>query len=259
MNSEVFREYDVRGVVDVDLNADFVFDLGRAIGAYAAREGVKRMTVGRDCRLSSESYSQALCSGVNASGIDVIDIGLCATPMLYYSIRHLNTGGGVMITGSHNPPEFNGFKICVGPDTIYGSQIQELRQIMEDNHYQKGSGDYSREDIYPSYGEYLLNHTSIKNGLNIAVDAGNGVGGLFTMPLLKKAGVNAAGIYCDPDGRFPHHFPDPTIVENLHDLRALVLEKQADCGMAYDGDADRLGVINDKGDILWGDELLLLF
>jgi phosphomannomutase/phosphoglucomutase len=228
MNIEVFREYDVRGVVDVDLNADFVFDLGRAIGAYAAREGVKRMTVGRDCRLSSASYSEALCSGICASGLDVIDIGLCATPMLYYSIRHLNTGGGVMITGSHNPPEFNGFKICVGPDTIYGRRIQDLRKIMESGCYEKGSGNYIREDIYPSYGQYLLDHTTIKKDLNVVIDAGNGVGGFFAMPLLKKAGMNATGIYCEPDGRFPHHFPDPTIVENLEDLRSLVLEKRAD-------------------------------
>lgn len=259
MNSEVFREYDVRGIVDQDFNVDFVFDLGRAIGTYAARHDVRKMTVGRDCRLSSASYKDALARGIAATGIDVIDIGLCATPMLYYSIRHLETGGGVMITGSHNPPEFNGFKICIGPDTIYGDEIQELRSIMIASRYREGTGHFYQEDISPSYEDYLFNNVSIDKDLNIIIDSGSGVAGLFVLPLLKRFGCNVTGIYCEPDGHFPHHFPDPTISENLYDLIALVKEKHAQCGIAYDGDADRLGVITDRGDILWGDELLLLF
>jgi phosphomannomutase/phosphoglucomutase len=259
MNTDVFREYDVRGVVDVDLNPDFVFNLGRAIGTYAADRGVRQMSLGRDCRLSSECYAQAIRTGLNATGIDVIDIGLCATPMLYYAIRKFETGGGVMITGSHNPPEFNGFKICVGPDTIYGDEIQTLRKIMESDRYAQGAGRYDQDDIYPSYSDHLFHAVEINQPLNVVIDGGSGVGGFFTLPLLKRFGCRTTGIYCDPDGLFPHHFPDPTIVENLADLRALVLEKKAACGMAYDGDADRLGVISDGGDILWGDELLLLF
>jgi phosphomannomutase/phosphoglucomutase len=259
MNPEVFREYDVRGIVDQDLNADFVRTLGKAVGAYALRHQVRTMTVGRDCRLSSEAYLNAVAEGIRSTGIDVIDLGLCATGMLYYSIRHLKTDGGVMVTGSHNPPEFNGFKICIGPDTIYGDQIQELRKIMEKSQYPSGNGDMSRHDITRSYQDYLVQNVTVRPGLKVAVDAGNGVGGLFALPILKRLGCEITDIYCDPDGRFPHHFPDPTVPENLKDLIALVRETKADVGIAYDGDADRIGVVTDEGKILWGDELLLLF
>ena len=139
INPHVFREYDIRGVVDKDFNEEFIFNLGRSIGTYAAQHKIKNMTIGRDCRLSSDAYHHLLIKGLNSSGINTIDIGLCATPMLYFSIRHLNAGGGVMITGSHNPPEFNGFKICIGQDTIYGEQIQDLRKIMESGKYSAGS------------------------------------------------------------------------------------------------------------------------
>jgi phosphomannomutase/phosphoglucomutase len=259
MNPQVFREYDVRGVVDQDLNPDFVRQLGKAIGTYARRYQVKTMTAGRDCRLSSETYLNAVMEGIRSTGIDIIDVGLCTTGMLYYSIRHLNTEGGVMVTGSHNPPEFNGFKICVGPDTIYGEEIQELRKIMENAEYLSGKGKLGRQDIAPSYEDYLFSNVKIRPGLKIVVDAGNGVGGLFALPIFKRFGCEISGIYCNPDGHFPHHFPDPTIPENLKDLIALVKETKADVGIAYDGDADRLGIITDEGKILWGDELLLLF
>lgn len=259
MNPQVFREYDVRGVVDQDLNPDFVRQLGKAIGTYARRHQVKTMTAGRDCRLSSETYLNAVMEGIRSTGIDIIDVGLCTTGMLYYSIRHLNTEGGVMVTGSHNPPEFNGFKICVGPDTIYGEEIQELRKIMEKAEYPSEAGKISRQDIAPSYEDYLVNNVKIRPGLKIVVDAGNGVGGLFALPIFKRLGCEVSDIYCNPDGHFPHHFPDPTIPENLKDLVALLKETKSDVGIAYDGDADRLGAVTDEGKILWGDELLLLF
>jgi len=259
MNAEVFREYDVRGVVDRDLNFDFVYDLGRAIGTYARQQGVKTMTLGRDCRLSSEAYNKAIRKGINAGGIHIIDVGLCATPMLYFSIRHFGADGGVMITGSHNPPEFNGFKICIGPDTIYGEQIQELRKIMEKGAYKTGEGTWRAEDIAAPYENYLFANVKIGRRLKIVVDGGNGVGGLFALPLFKRWGFEVTDIYCEPDGRFPNHFPDPTIPENLQELMSLVIEKKADAGIAFDGDADRLGVITDRGKILWGDELLLFF
>jgi len=259
MNPQVFREYDVRGVVDQDLNPDFVRQLGKAIGTYARRHHVETMTAGRDCRLSSETYQDAMMEGIRSTGINVIDVGLCATGMLYYSIRYLNTEGGVMVTGSHNPPEFNGFKICIGPDTIYGEEIQELRKIMEKAEYLSGSGQIRRQNIAQSYEDHLVNNVKIKPGLKIVVDAGNGVGGLFALPIFKRFGCEVTDIYCNPDGHFPHHFPDPTIPENLKDLIALVKETKADVGVAYDGDADRLGAVTDEGKILWGDELLLLF
>lgn len=259
INPEVFREYDVRGVVDKDLNFDFVYNLGRSIGTYSIPRGAKTLTLGMDCRLSSEEYRNAIKEGIISTGINIIDIGLCATPMLYFSIRQFSADGGVMVTGSHNPPEFNGFKICVGPDTIYGKDIQELRKIMEIGQYINGNGISRTADIAIAYEDYLFNNVKVKEGLNIVVDGGNGVGGIFALPLFDRFGCQVTDIYCNPDGRFPNHFPDPTILENLTELITLVKQKNADIGIAYDGDADRIGVITDKGDVLWGDELLLLF
>ncbi len=259
MNRDVFREYDIRGVVDRDLDPDFAHLLGRAIGTYAVRHGVQKMTLGRDCRLSSESYLDAIGRGIMATGGNVTDIGLCATPMLYFSIRHYKMDGGVMVTGSHNPPDFNGFKVCFGPDTIYGEEIQELRRIIEEGSFTTGSGTYAKSDIAAAYEQHIFNTVRVKPGLRIVLDGGNGVGGFFALPLLKRYGCQVTDIFCDPDGRFPHHFPDPTVPENLRELIRLVRETRADAGIAYDGDADRIGVITDRGDVLWGDELLLLF
>ena len=259
MNPEVFREYDVRGVVDRDLNDDFVYHLGKAIGTYGRNKGVKTMTTGRDCRLTSEEYQNAITKGITSTGIDVMDIGLCATPMLYFSIRHLKTDGGVMVTGSHNPPEFNGFKICVGPDTIYGEEIQNLRKIMEESDYLSGQGSVSEQDITKAYHDYIFENVKVRDGLNVVLDAGNGVGGFFAMPLFERFKCTVTPLYCEMDGRFPHHFPDPTVEENLTELIHLVNEKKADVGIAYDGDADRIGVITDRGKIIWGDEILILF
>lgn len=260
MNTEVFREYDVRGLVDKDLTPDFVYLLGRAIGTLARRNGVKTMTVGRDCRLSSESYAETIGRGVSDTGISIIDIGLCATPMLYFSIRHFQADGGIMVTGSHNPPDFNGFKICIGPDTIYGNDIQELRRIMEAGSYDPvTSGDVRTGDVALNYQDYLVRNVVVRAGLNIVVDAGNGTGGLFALPIFNRLGCGITELYCEPDGRFPNHHPDPTVPENLRELISLVKEKKADAGIAFDGDADRLGIITDEGNILWGDEILLLF
>ncbi|MCX5850339.1 MAG: phosphomannomutase/phosphoglucomutase [Deltaproteobacteria bacterium] len=258
-NPQVFREYDVRGIVDKDLNEEFVFNLGRAIGTYAAKNRIKNMTIGRDCRLSSDAYHNFLIKGLNASGINTIDIGLCATPMLYFSIRRLHVGGGVMITGSHNPPEFNGFKICIGHDTIYGEQIQELRKIITSGKYAKGNSSSRQKDVSTDYENYLYKRIKLKKKINVVVDGGNGVGGHFSLPLLKRLGCDVIPIYCEPNGNFPNHFPDPTVEENLDELIKLVRKNKADLGIAFDGDADRLGVISDKGEIIWGDKLLLLF
>ncbi|MBN1365262.1 MAG: phosphomannomutase/phosphoglucomutase [Syntrophaceae bacterium] len=259
MNPHVFREYDVRGFVNKDLNEDFVFNLGRAIGTYAVKNRIKNMTIGRDCRLSSEAYQNFLIKGLNSAGINTIEIGLCATPILYFSIRHLHVGGGVMVTGSHNPPNFNGFKICIGHSTIYGKQIQELRKIMESGRYTRGASSAKQKDISKDYENYLFRKIKIKRKIKAVVDAGNGVGGLFALPLLKRYGCEIFPINCEPDGNFPNHSPDPTVEENLIELIKLVRKNKADLGIAFDGDADRLVAINDKGEIIWGDKLLLLF
>lgn len=259
INKDVFREYDIRGLVDTDLTPDFVVCLGQAIGTYAANHAVNKLSLGRDCRLSSGLFRDALSRGLNLSGIDVVDIGFCTTPMLYFSIRHLDLGGGVMITGSHNPPDFNGFKICIGPDTIYGSEIQKLYGIMVQQDFISGAGEIKQVDISADYEDYLFQNVTIKTPLTVALDGGNGTGGFFALPLLRRFGCRVLDIYCDPDGKFPHHFPDPTVPENLNELVRVVLENKADLGIGYDGDADRIGVVTDQGEILWGDELLLLF
>ncbi|HPK54668.1 MAG TPA: phosphomannomutase/phosphoglucomutase [Smithellaceae bacterium] len=259
MNPDVFREYDVRGIVNKDLNETFIYDLGRAIGTYALRRKARTMSIGRDCRLSSDDYHRFLIQGLTSCGIETIDIGLCATPMLYFSIRHLKTDGGVMVTGSHNPPDFNGFKICIGNDTIYGEEIQALEKIIENGDYATGRGAAHSRNITAEYENFLFANVSVNKKLKVVVDAGNGVGGKFALPLLKRLGCDVTPLYCDPDGRFPHHFPDPTVEDNLKEITSLVLEHNADLGLAFDGDADRLGVITDKGEIVWGDKLLLLF
>ncbi|OPL11543.1 MAG: phosphomannomutase [delta proteobacterium MLS_D] len=259
MNPEVFREYDVRGVVGKDLTENFICDLGKAIGTFSLERGVSVMTLGRDCRLSSQSYQKALAGGLTSAGIHVIDIGLCATPMLYYSIRRLNADGGVMVTGSHNPPDFNGFKICVGLDTIYGDDIQELRRIMERGNYSNGSGTTKNDSVTADYLNHLIDNVTVPRPLRIAVDGGNGVGGHFGIPVFERLGCDVTPLYCEMDGNFPNHFPDPTVEENLTDLKATVLKEQLDMGIAFDGDADRIGVITGSGRVLWGDELLLLF
>ncbi|MCX5833390.1 MAG: phosphomannomutase/phosphoglucomutase [Deltaproteobacteria bacterium] len=259
MNPEIFREYDVRGLVGRDLDFGVVYNLGRAIGTFGATRGVRTMTLGRDCRLSSEEYARAMKGGLMAAGMRVIDVGLCATPMLYFSIRHYKTDGGVMVTGSHNPPEFNGFKICVGPDTIYGEDIQALRQIVERGVYAAGNGSSETGEVTGAYGDCLYKNVKLRRGLKVIVDGGNGMGGHFIVPILERFGCRITCLYCDMDGRFPNHFPDPTVPGNLKELIHRVLEEKADVGIAFDGDGDRIGVVTDRGEILWGDELLLLF
>ncbi|PKN76392.1 MAG: phosphomannomutase, partial [Deltaproteobacteria bacterium HGW-Deltaproteobacteria-10] len=231
MNPNVFREYDVRGVVNQDLNEEFVIDLGRAIGTYANLHNVKTMSIGRDCRLSSDAYHNFLIKGLNSCGIETIDIGLCATPMLYFSIRHLKTDGGVMVTGSHNPPEFNGFKICIGNDTIYGDKIQDLRKIIEKGLYSAGQATAKSKDISREYENYLFENVSVNKKLKVVVDSGNGVGGSFALPLLQRLGCDVTSIFGEPDGNFPHHFPDPTVEENLTEIIRLVKEDKADLGI----------------------------
>ncbi|MCF8054361.1 MAG: phosphomannomutase/phosphoglucomutase [Deltaproteobacteria bacterium] len=257
MNPAVFREYDVRGLVENDLHENFVYNLGRAIGTLAGGQGI--MSIGRDCRLSSAKLAAVLADGLMASGITIVDIGLCATPMLYFSIHQLKLDGGVMVTGSHNPPEFNGFKICIGKETIHGEKIQQLYQIMLAESFHQGRGGRSATSVTNAYATRLLSDIQIRKGIKVAVDSGNGVGGIFLLPLLKECGCEVLDLYCTPDGSFPNHFPDPTVAENLSDLISLVKKEKAELGIAFDGDADRIGAITDNGDIVWGDLLLALF
>lgn len=259
MNPYIFREYDIRGVVDEDLTEEVVEELGRGFGSYLRGKGGRKASLGGDVRLSTPKFREAISRGMLSSGVDVVDIGIVPTPVQYFSLYHLDVDGGVMITGSHNPPEFNGFKLAVGKATIYGEQIQEVRKIIEKARFSSGSGKLMKEDVVGPYQERLKEEFSFKKRLKVVVDAGNGTGGIFVPGLLRSMRCEVTELYCEPDGHFPNHHPDPTVVEYMRDLIEKVKGERADVGIAYDGDTDRIGVVDEKGRIIWGDYLLILF
>jgi len=254
MNTQVFREYDIRGVVGEDLSEEFVTGLALAVGAYWADRGVKRVALGMDARLSSPLFKDILTGGITASGIDVVDIGLAPTPVMYYALFRLGLDGGIAITGSHNPPDNNGFKVALGKTTIHGDEIQKIRAYMEQGTRRHGAGKAGAYDIIPEYIDDILGriHRPLRR-LKVVVDPGNGVGGKPAMAVCKGLGMDASGICLEPDGRFPNHHPDPTIPEGVAMLTAEVVRTKADIGIGLDGDADRLGVVDAKGRVIYGD------
>jgi phosphomannomutase/phosphoglucomutase len=259
INPQIYREYDIRGVVDKDLTPEIVRRLGQGFGTHMARLGYKNLGVGRDGRLSSPSYQEALIGGLVSTGCNIVDIGLCPTPVYYFSIFHLNKDGGMMVTGSHNPPEFNGFKVSVGKSTIFGEEIQKLGRLAEKGEFLSGRGDLSKFEIIRPYQEYIKGNVKLERKMRVVVDAGNGTAGIVAPSLLRDLGCDVDALYCEIDGRFPNHFPDPTIPANLKDLVGRVTKVRADVGIGYDGDADRIGVVDDQGNIIWGDQLMILF
>ena len=259
INPLIFREYDIRGVVDRDLTPAVVRRLGQGFGTYMVRLGRKNLVVGSDGRISSESLEEALVDGLISTGCHVVDIGLCPTPVCYFSLFHLDRDGGVMVTGSHNPPEFNGFKVAVGKSTLFGEEIQKLRKLIQKDEFVTGKGSLSKQEIIRPYQEYIKENIKLRRKLKVVIDAGNGTGGMVAVPLLRDLGCAVDELYCDVDGRFPNHFPDPTIPDYLKDLINRVKETRADVGIGFDGDADRIGVVDDQGNILWGDQLMILF
>ncbi len=259
MNEHIFREYDIRGVVREDLDENTVVDLGRAIGTYLQRRDIREAVVGRDCRLSSPDLFKALLQGLMQTGMAVTDIGTCHTPLVYFSLFHLEKNGGVMITGSHNPAEFNGFKICCGKTTIHGAEIQSLQKIMQQGSYSSGEGSCTAVDVLPAYIDRIAGNISAGRKLRVVVDAGNGTAGPAVLPLLQRLGCEVTALYCEMDGHFPNHHPDPTVPDNLQYLIAAVRSNDADMGIAFDGDADRIGVVDERGKIIWGDHLMILF
>lgn len=261
MNREVFREYDIRGVVERDFDDDFVRDLGRAYATFLHRAGKKRITLGRDCRLSSDRLRDLLLEGILPSGIDVIDIGVVPTPLAYFSMLHWKMDGGAMITGSHNAAEYNGFKLAVGLTTIFGQDIQKVADIIERREFVSSGrpGALGERSILPEYREYIKANVKLKPGLRVAIDGGNGCGGAVAAPLMREMGAKTEELYIEMDGHFPNHHPDPTVEENMRDLIALVKQKKVDVGIAYDGDADRIGAVDETGRIVWGDELMVVF
>jgi phosphomannomutase / phosphoglucomutase len=262
MNPRVFREYDIRGNAEADFPDDFVTDLGKALGATFSDAGTRKVTLGRDCRLSSPRIHAAIKRELLAAGVDVIDVGIVHTPALYFSVFHLQVAGGVMITASHNPGEDNGFKIVSGKTTIYGAEIQKLRERIERRDFRTAAtpGRATDHDILRDYVAYVADNIHLgPRRFKVVVDGGNGTGGIAALPILKQLGFEVEAIYCDPDGRFPNHHPDPTVPANLADLIARVKASGAELGIALDGDADRIGAVDGQGRIIWGDQLVMLF
>ena len=257
----LFREYDLRGIVGQELTDVIAEQVGRAYCTYVKDRGVKTISVGRDGRLSSPGLHKALVRGLLAGGLNVIDIGICPSPLVYFSLFQLPVDGGIMITGSHNAAAYNGFKICIGKDTIHGEEIQALRMVLEAGAFVSGTGQLSEYPIIPVYLAYIAKsfaHVDAKC-LHVVIDCGNGVAALVAKEALESLGCHVTGLYCDLDGRFPNHHPDPTVLENLDDLMQAVKQYKADVGIGYDGDADRIGTIDEQGAVLWGDRLMVIY
>jgi len=285
INPSIFREYDIRGIAGRDLNPEFAKLLGIAYARYIAGrpivggKKIATVSVGWDCRLSSDSYASALVSGLQEEGLKVVRLGVCPSPLTYFSIFALDLDGGIMVTGSHNPADYNGFKISVGKDTIHGHQIQEIRALMEKvlndlaapqaylatplaTKKTPSFASYSEAsdiEIIPRYIEHLLKITKPLKRKKIVLDAGNGTASTVAPELFKKLGADIIPLFCELDGRFPNHHPDPTVPENLQQLIQKVKEEKADFGLAFDGDADRLGLVDENGRIIYGDEQMILF
>ncbi len=255
----IFREYDIRGVADEELLSEDVVLLGQAFGTYMQRHAGRKVSLGRDTRLSSPRLRDALMQGLKASGCEVTDIGVVPTPVLYYSAIHLKTDGAVMITGSHNPSEFNGFKTVCGDGTIHGAAIQEIRRLIETGDLATGEGSESSADLVTPYVKEVAAQFDFKRRIKVVFDAGNGTGGPVMHRLLETLNVEATELFFEMDGRFPNHHPDPTVPANLAALIAKVKETGAEVGIAFDGDTDRIGAVDEQGTVVWGDQLMIIY
>jgi len=256
----IFREYDIRGVVGRELDVEAADVIARAFGTYLRDAGVDRAVVGHDNRVSSEALYAAAIHGLRETGVDVTAIGLALSPIFYFALRHLEIGGGMMVTASHNPAEFNGFKLACGPGTLYGAEVQRVREIGERGPTRTGAGRLEQREVAGAYAAMLRERIRLgPRRLRVALDCGNGTAGAFAPEILRGWGCEVLPLYCDPDPAFPHHHPDPVEPANLADLIALVRARGADLGIGIDGDGDRIGVVDDRGEILWGDQLMALF
>jgi len=259
MNTNIFREYDIRGIVGEQLTDETVGILSRAVGTFFAQNSAKRIAIGYDARESSPRFCEILARGLNACGCDVVLIGMVPTPVLYHTAFTKDVDGGVMITGSHNPPNHNGFKICLGNTTLFGSQIQQIKEIALSGVFETGFGSVGSIDVLDDYVADLVSKVSLgRRKLKAVVDAGNGMGGVTAVPIYERLGVELVELFTEPDSTFPNHHPDPTVTENLQDTINAVREQNADVGIAFDGDGDRIGIVDEKGRIIWGDELMIL-
>ena len=256
---EIFKAYDIRGIVDRTLTEEAAQAIGQALGTMARTKGVNRFIVGRDGRLSGPRLARALSRGLNAAGMDVIDIGVVATPMVYFATHHFSTGSGVMVTGSHNPPEYNGLKMMIAGDTLAAETIQDLRRIVEGGKLATGTGKVETADIADVYIHRIASDVKLARPMTIAIDCGNGSPGAYAPQLFRKLGCKVIELFCDVDGTFPNHHPDPSKPENLEDLIAELKGGDAELGLAFDGDGDRLGVVTKSGKIIYPDRQLMLF
>lgn len=259
LKATVFREYDIRGIADEDLVDENIVSLGKGIGTFLSRQGAKSLVIGRDIRLSSERLRNALIEGLLSTGVNVIDVGVCLTPVQYFGIIHLDADGGVMITGSHNPIEYNGFKISKrGVAPVYGEEIQEIRKLIEGVDFETGSGELVKKDVISDYVDMIKSKLNFGRKLKLVIDAGNGTAGILAPQLWRDLGCDVVELYCEPDGTFPNHLPDPTVPKYVVDLQKKVLEVGADVGIGYDGDTDRVGVIDEKGRMIFADKLIAI-
>lgn len=256
---EIFREYDIRGIVGTHLTAAFAEHLGRAVGTWVKRGKGRTLVVGQDCRTHGSELVNALAKGAASTGCDVVGIGVVPTPVGYWAIQHLKADGGVQVTGSHNPPEYNGFKMTLLGKSLHGSDIQSLRQMIAKSDYEQGQGQIRQQEIVNAYIRELgQNLRPAQAPFKVVIDAGNGCGGITAVELYQQLGYEVVPTFCEPDGTFPNHHPDPTVEKNLEALKANVRKHQADIGIAFDGDADRIGVVDKDGTVIWGDRLMIV-
>lgn len=259
MNPLIFRAYDIRGIADTDLNDATVGRIARALGSMAREQGASTFAVARDARLSGPRVRDAMVDGLVSCGLDVIDLGAVPTPLLYFAVHHLDLGGGVMITGSHNPPDYNGFKMMIGAGTLHGDAIQTLRERAASGDFVTGAGSVQTRDIVPDYLDRVLGDiTPGPRSLRVVIDGGNGIAGPTAMALYERLGFDVVGQYIEPDGTFPNHHPDPTILETVEILAESVRRESADLAIGFDGDGDRIGVVDADGTVQWGDRLMIL-
>ncbi len=259
VNPSIFRAYDIRGIVDKTLTEEIVYAVGRVLGSLALESGDHCMAVGRDGRLSGPQLVSALCKGILESGCDVVDIGMLPTPLLYYATYVLDTHSGVMLTGSHNPSDYNGLKMMINGETLAENDITAIYQRIMEKKYLSGEGELSSLEMIERYSTHVARNIQLARPLKIVVDCGNGVAGSVAPELFRRLGCEVIELFCDVDGHFPHHHPDPSQTKNLQDLIYKVKETHSDIGLAFDGDGDRLGVVTNRGDVIWPDRLLMLY
>ncbi len=262
MKSHIFRQYDIRGIVGEDLDAEVTEAVGRAFGSRVRLDSSSRsptVAVGYDNRLTSPSLADGMIAGIRSAGVDVVDVGTVPTPVLYWSEVTLGADAGVQITGSHNPPEWNGIKMTLGGNSLYGDTIQDLKRCIDESDFTSGAGGHERLNVLDRYVDDVAGRFHLERPMRIAVDCGNGTGSLLAVPLLEAIGADVTPLFCESDPTFPNHHPDPTVDENLIDIIRAVESDNHDLGVAFDGDADRIGAIDDQGRIIRGDILLLLF